>query len=893
MIVSAATAIYLAGSIISGAATDGRDPFEGAKEVLHFTFENDQDRDFNRQPDDWTRRKGPRFPAYVDTGIDRNRGYQSDQSLRFEVNGGMAVTYSPPILIDSLHAYVFRGYIRTQALKHDAAIISLSFLNHKRERIQRLTTPPVSGTHKDWVEVRILPIAAHPDTRFVVVGCHLVHGNKMDIRGAAWFDGLWMGRLPQLSLVSDFQSHFKSPDTEIEIESVVSGLDPERKYLLHLEMKDGAGNVIKSVTESLPREQLVPTTTEEASAPKADSAEHAGILREIVPFHGGRQPHGFYLVRATLENEGRFVVSKESTFAVMDLGGTARRDRGEFGWSIASHRGSSSITELADVASEAGINWLKFPLWSSVYSEDTDVPAEISNLLESLTQRGITPVGLLSDPPLQMRSQFASDWAGFREIFTMPPSFWSKSLDPVIARYWSKVRHWQLGDETDDSFASVKSISEILVAAKKELDRIGRDTHVGVHWDWETPIPEGRGMSQAFLSISNQEQLTPEMLATKLALSQNSAVPRWVLLKPLSKNSFSDVERGADLVKRMVAAKRGRAQAIYAWDIFDDEFGLLNADGSPTVLFLPWRTAAMALQGAQYLGSFNLPGGSQNFAFARDGEVVVVIWNNEPTVETVYLGEWAKASDIWGQELKLDRDPQTSRQIIPADDVPQFIGGCSEPLARWRLDAQFKNGVVESAHGAHPDSVLITNTFPQGVSGAVTLTVPREWEVKPPRLQFDLAPGEIAELPFTLNLPPSASLGVEQLKLEFDFVADLQYNFEVLRPYEVGLGKVTITVIDRPTEDGRLMVEQIITNNTDDGEILNFRCSLSIPGYRRLWRNVTKLGTGQDKKIYLVPNAQELKGKQILLRAEQVGGKRVLNKIITVGDIWDDLEATN
>ena len=78
-------------------------------------------------PDDWTRRKGPGFPNYVESRIDRHHGQHERASLRINANGGLATIYSPVNervgRIDALHSYVFEGFVRTQWLQHDAALI--------------------------------------------------------------------------------------------------------------------------------------------------------------------------------------------------------------------------------------------------------------------------------------------------------------------------------------------------------------------------------------------------------------------------------------------------------------------------------------------------------------------------------------------------------------------------------------------------------------------------------------------------------------------------------------------------------------------------------------------------------------------------------------------------
>ena len=89
----------------------------------------------------------------------------------------------------------------------------------------------------------------------------------------------------------------------------------------------------------------------------------------------------------------------------------------------------------------------------------------------------------------------------------------------------------------------------------------------------------------------------------------------------------------------MLAAKTGGADAIFVPNPFDDQQGLMKADGSPGALLLPWRSTALALSGAEYLGSIVLPEGSHNAVFVRDDTAVMVVWHERPTRERLYLGE--------------------------------------------------------------------------------------------------------------------------------------------------------------------------------------------------------------------------------------------------------------
>ena len=410
------------------------------------------------------------------------------QTCALPIYGGQAINYSPAVHIDSLHSYVFQGYIRTQLLKNNAALLSVSFLNHKRQRVQRFLSQPVSGTHNDWVRVRIGPIAPRDDVRFVVIGCHLSHGKKMDIEGSVWFDELFLGELPQLSLVSNFHTHFKQRFAPIEITANVSGLnldqlfslavdsqseviatlikgdipdelklkmaehaaalsdqasirlerdgrwlltdndrsfliiqedarklavyDTRSPYTLQLSVLDGSGQILDEKTFPL-----------DATPPERGTADdETAEQREPKTWTLAPKEYGYYRVQSALDRDGVIIIQKYTSFAVIEL--TDQVGRGKFGWSIQKNVSQMSPRDLADVAEQAGINWLKHPVWKSAYSKNQQDTAQVAEMFDRLAHRGITPIGLLSDPPAEIRKKFARDWTGVAEIFALPRDSW-------------------------------------------------------------------------------------------------------------------------------------------------------------------------------------------------------------------------------------------------------------------------------------------------------------------------------------------------------------------------------------------------------------------------------------------------------------------------------------
>jgi hypothetical protein len=885
---------------LTGAASG--DPFEGAVEVFHFGFEEEEDRDFDRHPDGWIRRKGPDFPSYIEGAIDRERGHGAKgSSLCFKANGGRITMYSKPIVVDPYHSYVFRGYVRTQMLDNDAALVSISLLNHKRQRVQRYLTKPVTGTYKDWCLVTIGPIVPHDDVHFVAVGCHLVPRNRSDIRGAAWFDDLWMGELPLFSLDSNFQSHFREHDSPVVISSHVDGLDPRRAYRLDIAVTDAERKQVAATAFDLSRRpaQPEPPRSGQPAPPQTVAAVDLRAKKEKpIDWTLGAQPHGFYAVEAVLSQDGRPILTKRTSFAVMDTL-SDMVDQGEFGWTIRRASDMPALKELAELASQAGINWLKYPLWNSVSDGSsttgtigtspgaTPTPAQISAFFEELSLKHITAVGLLNEPPAELRSQFARDWTGISELFTMRTEFWRESIEKVIARYSSHVRYWQLGEEGDESFVgmSAQNLSQTIARVKNEFDRIGRDTRIGVHWNWETPPPRRGDVRGIFLSIGTRQQLKENELGSKLkALAAAGSPERWVLVKPLPKSGFTADERGSDLVKKMVEAKIGGAEKIFIDDVFDEDCGLLAPGGSPSPLFLPWRTTAMALQGAEFIGSFNLPEGSRNFAFSRKGDVAIVVWNHEPVDEDLYLSEESIVTDVLGRRIHLTTNANGSRQKLRVGPSPLVIRHFPEQIARWMAAVSFEKGRLPSKTGKQREIIHGINTFHQGVNGQVRIIVPKDWKVEPPEARFSLAAGEKYDIPITLELPSNTSLGSQRIVLDF---AMSPYAFRVYREYEVGLGDVVFSVVDSKLENGDLQIKQLIVNNTKPEERLNFECNLYIPNRKRMQRIVTKLGNGRDTQVYTLPDAESLRGQELQLRAQQIGGSRILNLRWKVGENWE------
>jgi len=856
------------GASVDDRTTAASHKVDGAIPIASFSFEREEDRDFDRQPDDWIRRKGVEFRGYVNAEIDYAKARAGSRSLRIDANGSSAAYYSPPLPVDAEHSYLMSASVLTRDLRHSAAIVSFSFLNHRKQRIHRVLSAPVSGSHGEWQSLKLDPVMPAENVCFVVVGCHLIPSDQNDIAGSAWFDEIHIGKLPRLNLASNFETHFRQAKAEITIESYATGLDAEHddqtyEYELRLHSEDVYGQIIDQ------------TSTQIEARPTETKDEKRGRTLWELPVY----PPGYYRVRATLLRNGNEIVSRYTSFAVLNLRG-ASPTSGEFGWTLAGAPHRIGPEDMLAITRESGINWVKTPVWSDGTPQ---LASERGQLLTGLRNQSIVPIGMLVDPPAAIRAKFAEEWTGISELFTAPPIVWREAANQVMATYSPTVTRWQLGDDRDSSFVGMPDFTRTVESIRKELQRIGQIRQLGVRWNVGSEIPRNTAINRNFLTLTFDEEQSYETVRENVQQVQRQGYEAWVVVKADRRTEEGDPnERANNLVRRMIDAKRTGADVIFAHEVFDPEFGLLNPDGSPTDLFLPWRTVALALNHSQYVGSFQMPNRSTNHVFLREHDAAIVVWNDEPVEEEIYLGDEVVRNDVWGDQVPMPGSPRHGRQTIKVTSVPTILTGCSLELARWRMNTSFEKGQIASSSAEHEDFLKVKNTFSWNVQGTMTVIPGFGWDIQPQKVTVGAGREEEIAIPLTIKLPSQAAIGEQMLAFEFDLGGSgLSFPFRVYRDYQVGTGDVHMDIQLTRLPDGGVMVEQTVTNETDPAEIIDFRCNLLIRGRRRLTRNMTGLLSGQSRKTrYLIPDFDTLQSKDLWLRAEQKNGNRSLNEIL-------------
>jgi hypothetical protein len=311
----------------------------------------------------------------------------------------------------------------------------------------------------------------------------------------------------------------------------------------------------------------------------------------------------------------------------------------------------------------------------------------------------------------------------------------------------------------------------------------------------------------------------------------------------------------------------------------------MNPDGTPGELFLPWRTTVARLAGAEYVGQFQLTSGAVNHVFAREGRATVVTWSPKPVVEDFFQGDNVTVTDLWGRNVPLttasDSDSETTAGV-PIGALPVFIDGMDEFVAKWRVGLEFADRQLGSVFGREQNLVLtLRNPFPHAIAGEVSVQLPKAWEGSRLPHRFRVGEGQELRLPIPLTLTLDANSGPQTLRFDFNLQAQQRQQFHVYRTVQVGWEDVGIEMQSRLLEDNQLQLDLILQNKSETP--VSFNWTLFPPGRRRETQQVINLPAGRTSFRMVLPRGDELVGERIFLRAEELGGDRVINQSVIVG----------
>lgn len=894
--------------------------------VQKYQFDEGMDVNYDSWPDRWSRVYDEEHPGYVRMRIEPIEDAPEIPGKRLLItpDGASAEVATPPIRVMPKFSYKLRLRVKVAGAEHGKARIGLAFHNKRNEIRQLELTAPLKSDGV-WREIELgdfQPQDSEVDRLYVRATYE--RGERGDLAAEVSIADIRIYRLPSIKIDTGSPYNVYTDPAEVKVTCRLSGI-LEQNPVIRFQLLDATN---KSIADG-GKVEFDGTVISESQARASDIVDGYGSDKSSyegeIDWCPPIKDYGFYRVRVGMFSEETDLPIGEAraiTLAIVrpEL---ETSDRGEFGWTLPNADRPLSFPVLQDLLPRVGVRLVKLPVWFPAGDEERG--DTLMRFAEQLAARGIETIGVLEDPSLKIANPLSDQPSPpIESVLSVDPSFWTPMIDHVITRLSLRIRWWQLGSDGDTSFVGYRNLVDHILAVTSQMFRFGQDVRVGIGWRWDHTLEWDKPITWDFEQMAGRKQLDAAGLAGALATAPPTTAKRWVLVAP--PEVLLDVPEGADVtdpndplmrrtlvrrhqqrvrdfVEQILVAKMNGVEGIFvanpfsgSVDIQDAQTGVMNEDGTPGELLLPWRTCARLLGGAEYLGSIQLPNASSNWIFRRhDGQVVMVLWNlgaeseeanATPVEELLYLGERVRVVGIWGDEEAAET--RSGRQVIRVGRMPRFVMGLNEPIARWRMATQFETSALSSVFGvAQPNTIKFKNTFPQGVGGLTELFVSgREsinaahgakaadaWNIEIDDPRVSLPVGSVGRTPFTVMLD-DASFGDQSVRIDFAVTADRDYRFSVWRNLHVGLEGISLEVETFVGEDGRLVIEQRMRQVS--GSPKNFKCLLYAPERRRKRNQVFQLGTEVDKKRYTFLDTEGLIGKEMRLRVEEIDGSRVL-----------------
>lgn len=888
-----------------------------AIEVFHCAFDEAWDANYDEWPDRWTRKTGEKYPHYVDArlaeaGDPRATG---GRFLQINLDGSSAAISSPPIRVTSRFSYLLTAQLYTKGLKNSDVTLSIDFYNAAGQKLQS-RQEKLHNKRDGWHTVDIGSI--DPGDESIdrgIIKLEARRGKRGDLHGVVAIDDIWLARLPRITVSANSPYNVYTSQDDVVVRCELSGIR-EQNPEIRFQLLDASSKELHGGSVHL-NGRLIEEDTRRAS----DIIDGVGNTPKgyegLTEWRPNIKQHGFYSVVVTMlssdatgkqTDEERKMDRRVIWLAVVPP--LPMSTDGDFGWTLPSGDEPLSFQALTGLLPKVGIHWVKLPAWyDAVQPRRGD---DIIRFVEMLGASNIEVIGVLDHPPSGSElSERMGPNPSIADLLSLDQATWLPALDPVMSRLSMRLRYWQLGNDQDMSLVGDPKLPKKVAELRERLFRFGQQVKMGVPWVWDAAIKPPKDATWDFEQLSPDPQLSLKKFETFVSQLRRVKMQRWLTIEPPPRSDDGN-ENGDELaalnaratkfVRKIVAAKEHGVDAILISRPFDDHVGLMRSNGMPAELLLPWRTSAAMLGGSKYIGSVQLPNGSENRNFLRpDGKVVMVVWSAKPTEETLFLGNDVHQVDIWGGSTSLQIHDH--EQTVKVGPVPCFVIGVNEPILRWRMALAFKNDHVESIFAKpHPNAVRFKNFFPQGVGGTVSIVAEHadrhrlgaedvgndgllrdteRWSIDPPEGNISLSAGESATFPFDIRLK-NAIFGEQPVRVDFVIDADEKYHFSVYRKMWVGSGTISVDFQTHLDKDGTLIVEQIMTNTGP--QPVDFKCFLYAKGYRRQRAQVYRLGATPDRTTYRYRNGASLVGKELTLEAEEIGGERVLKCRFMVTD---------
>ena len=842
---------------------------ESANRIVHrFDFAERDDGNLDEVPRYWEPLNLTGFPHYTVGEFDFGSGRPAAPSFHLRCEGrNVAYHYSgPDTPVRASTDYRIQAYIRPDRLRYARACLSAHFLDRLGRPIagSLVRSRYIGGdaTQDGWQRIELHLAAAPDQAKSIGLTAWVVqepvwndappqhrHISHRDLFAGAWFDDITLFALPRAQLTTPVKGNVITPKDSQELRIVLAANDlPAPTGILSIVAADGV----------LVERHSVTTTPEGDARPDSISIAHLGP--------------GLYHARLDVYADKTLLVTRTLTFAkvadVIRIGGELGR---AFGVVIDPRARTDTDTELALLDAQA-VRSVKIPVWTGLPDAPPTVQQRRSTdrMLQELVKRGFALSAVFVGPPEGIVRGSGAYVRPLVDLLAGNPDAWNEHLAAVVAPHATVFRWWQIGPDASPPVADpaelAKAIAQLGEAMRAfiTIPRLAVPVRAAVD-------SSGGNPSVDHLVLTMGRELHPDSFGKLIEQAKSRGYGRVsVYLEPASQERYRRRPRLADWARRIVLARHGGADTVFApqtWRVRDTVFGTI---AEPTEDFIALRTIAGALGDLTPGPRVALREGVECLAFHGETTSTLVMWDRfAPPGGSRYaiqLGQARRQVDLWGQAVPLQRDEQ-GRHVVRVTNTPIFIPGVDRWLIDFRTAITLKPRRVETGSEIVSHTIEIAYRGDQSVNGEMTLQAPKTWALSPRHRSFSAVPQRIKELPLKIHYPHNEPAGTHSIIAKITLESP-PYYLEVPLEIEHQLTDVAVwgtAVVERSD----LVLRHVVTNNTD--EVLSFRGAAVVPGHQRQYRPISGLLPGDSQTVrYRFPNGNSLIGRTVRLMLREV-----------------------
>lgn len=828
---------------------------------------------FEPMPARWVRPIAPGFADFAEGHFDMSVGHDAPPSFYLATNGSNIVCEyrGRDIPVHPQSDYRVVAWIRPHRLREARAYLMAYLLDREGRRIagSEVRSRLVGGEDSGWQQVRVTVRGGFAHARFLGLSLYVVQRDQWDetprprpiflreIEAGAWFDDIEIVEIPRLEFAASQASwifRHDEPATFVARASYGEATETQARLVI----REAAGSEVY-------REQVL--------------IESQGTQGRQI--EAGRLDAGWY--EATLSVQTRDGKTLRTSHPFVVLPAPLHADpslRGPVGVVLDRAQELDGRT-LHETLARLGVGAIKFPLCctSAAALETASADDERSATLRVVRRGGTRIIGVFG--------ALRGDGAGVEgpafnvfDLFTATQSHWQPALKYLLARHTGLVDYWQFGTDRPGTEPPEAAINERLEAVRNLLAELVVSPHLALPWSvWDEP-PEG-GFAADAISVSLDGMLPTARIDAYLEnLPRAAGQAVWGYVPWVATEPYGKAQATAEFLKRVVAVYAACDDGVFTdapWQVLRNGH---PPGPSPGPQCLVLYAANQILAGTRPLPGLRLDDGTVVRVFDRDGMSVVVLWNDQAPPEgarvTLNLGDHARVVEV----PSLATRPLPEGTPVRAGPAPVFVDGVPTWVMQIYAHTRLEPATIESRVGPQKVWLHLSNPTWATIAGAVRLEPPPGWQVEPVGLSYRLGAGQSERFPLTVRFGGTEVVGPKRFVADLSVDTDRRHRFRVPLRLEVVWEDVAASV-DYVRAGEYLIVRQTIQNNS--AETLDLETFAVAPGRPKQMRIAAGVAPGETVvKHYRFRAADDLAGKQILIGAKEIRGRRILNRVLTV-----------